>query len=103
MISVDDQGIGYTDFLKIFKNQPEFFNFFLKTKIDFIIDCSKVIASRKFIEKVLSHQNDVKKCLVIIIPFDKNKKLNEKWNIVPTKTEAFDFISLEQIQRKLGF
>ena len=30
-------------------------------------------------------------------------KCNKEWNIIPTKIEAFDFISFEQIQREIGY
>ncbi len=103
MIDINQQGIGYTDFAKIYENQLEFMKYFINTKIDFIIDCIEVAPKKEFIEKIFEHQKNVKKCLVIVIHNDINLKFNKEWNIIPTKIEAFDFISFEQIQREIGY
>ncbi len=103
MININEKGIGYTDFEKIAENQSEFIKYLIRTKIDFIIDCTKLTPRIEFIEKVFDHQKNVKKCFVIVM-FDKiNLKYNKEWNIIPTKIEAFDFISFEQIQREIGY
>ena len=103
MIDINEQGIGYTDFEKISESQSEFMEYLIKTKIDFIIDCSGVAPRKEFIKKIFDHQKNVKKCLVIVILNEINLELNKEWNIIPTKIEAFDFISFEQIQRKIGY
>tara|TARA_B100002019_G_scaffold214972_1_gene187577 strand:+ start:248 stop:559 length:312 start_codon:yes stop_codon:yes gene_type:complete len=103
MIDINEKGIGYTDFAKISQKQSEFIKYLIKTKIDFIIDCTKVAPRKEFIEKIFDHQKNVKKCLVIVILNDVNLKFNNEWNIIPTKIEAFDFISFEQIQREIGY
>ena len=102
MISINEQGIGYTDFSNIFENQKEFIEYLFKTRIDFIIDCSKVMPRKEFIEKLFIHQKNIQKCFVIVISSDCNLKFNKEWNIVPSKVEAFDFISFEKIQREIG-
>ena len=38
-----------------------------------------------------------------IIPIENKINYPESWDLVPTKQEALDFISFEQIQRELGF
>ena len=103
MIDINEHGVGYTDFDKISDNQSELIEFLIKTKIDLIIDCIGVAPCKEFIEKIFDHQKSVKKCLVIVIPSDIKLKFNKEWNIVPTKIEAFDFISFEQIQREIGY
>ena len=70
---------------------------YLKTRIDFIIDCSKICLEKIFIEKLFVHQN-VNKCFVIVISSDYNLKFNKEWNIIPTKIEAFDFISYRTVK-----
>ena len=101
MININKQGIGYTDFGDISENQKEFTEYLFKTRIDFIIDCSKVIPKKKFIKKLFVHQKNVQKCFVIVISSDYNLKFNKEWNIVPSKNEAFDFIYFEKIQREI--
>ena len=103
MIDINEEGIGYTDYGKISENQSEFIKHLIKTKIDFIIDCTEVVPRKEFIEKIFDHQKNVKKCLVIVIPNEINLRFNKEWNIIPTKIEAFDFISFEQIQREIGY
>ena len=103
MIDINQQGIGYTDFAKIYENQLEFMKYFINTKIDFIIDCIEVAPRKEFIEKIFEHQKNVKKCLVVVIANEINLKCNKEWNIIPTKIEAYDFISFEQIQREIGY
>ena len=103
MIDINQQGIGYTDFAKIYENQLEFMKYFIYTKIDFIIDCIEIASKKEFIEKIFEHKKNVKKYLVIVIDNDINLKFNKEWNIIPTKIEAFDFISFEQIQREIGY
>ena len=103
MININEQGIGYTDFAKISENQKEFIDYLFKTRIDFIIDCSKTVPRKEFIEKLFVHQKNVNKCFVIVISSDYNLKFNKEWNIIPTKIEAFDFISFEKIQREIGY
>ena len=101
MININKQGIGYTDFGDISENQKEFTEYLFKTRIDFIIDCSKVMPKKKFIKKLFVHQKNVQKCFVIVISSDYNLKFNKEWNIVPSKIEAFDFIYFEKIQREI--
>ena len=102
MININEQGIGYTDFANISENQKNFIEYLFKTRIDFIIDCTKVVPRKEFIEKLFVHQKNVEKCFVIVISTDYNLKFNKELNIVPTKIEAFDFISFEKIQREIG-
>jgi len=52
MIDINEQGIGYTDFEKISENQSKFIKHLIKTKIDFIIDCSELVPRKEFIEKI---------------------------------------------------
>ena len=61
MIDINQQGIGYTDFAKIYENQLEFMKYFINTKIDFIIDCIEIAPKKEFIEKIFEHQKNVKK------------------------------------------
>ena len=62
MIDINEQGIGYTDFKKISENQSDFIKYLIKTKIDFIIDCTELSPRKEFIEKIFEHQKNVKKC-----------------------------------------
>jgi hypothetical protein len=41
-------------------------------------------------------------CFVIIIPTEIKHSYPSEWVIVPTKTEALDYISFVQMQRDLG-
>ena len=67
MININEQGIGYTDFANISENQKNFIEYLFKTRIDFIIDCTKVVPRKEFIEKLFVHQKNVEKCFVIVI------------------------------------
>ena len=67
MIDINEQGIGYTNFEKISENQFDFIKYLIKTKIDFIIDCTELAPRKEFIEKIFEHQKNVKKCLVVVI------------------------------------
>ena len=71
--------------------------------IDLIIDCrNKIIPSNLFqdIQKIIAQH---KRCLVLIIETSQSHDLPNDSNIVPTLTEAEDFISVERMQRDLGF
>ena len=54
MIDINEQGIGYTDFAKISENQSEFIKYLIKTKIDFIIDCTEVSLEKNSLKKYLT-------------------------------------------------
>ena len=80
----------------------------LKTKIkkhllDLIIDCSKTIPKKSFLSEIWSFQKTHNRCFVIIIPLEQKTNYPESWDLVPTKQEALDLISFEQMQRELGF
>ena len=53
--------------------------------------------------EIFNHQQKVGYCFVLILSPEQPHNFPSEWIIVPTKTEALDFISFEQMQRDLGF
>jgi len=49
------------------------------------------------------HQEKEGMCFVILLSPEQSHPFSSAWVVVPTKTEALDFISFEQMQRDLGF
>jgi len=70
---------------------------------DLIVDCSNCQPNFPLLKKIKSHQENVNRCLVLLLPVNQQTEQLGEWNFVPTKTEALDFISFEQMQRDLGF
>ena len=102
MIKIEGSDIGFIDVIDLDIKQD------LKIKIkkyslDLIIDCSKTVPDTSFLSEIWSFQKTHNRCFVIIIPLEKKINCPESWDIVPTKQEALDFISFEQMQRELGF
>ena len=102
MIKIEGSDIGFIDVMDLDIKQD------LKKKIkkhllDLIIDCSKTIPDKSFLSEIRSFQKTHSRCFVIIIPIEKKINYPESWDLVPTKQEALDFISFEQMQRELGF
>ena len=103
MISKINEKINYIDFCETDSQKKLTFNELIITKSDIIINCSKVIPKESFLKKLAVHQSNINRSLVIIISSERDVKFNYDFNFVPTKKEAFDFVSLERIERDLDY
>ena len=104
MISIGENKIGNISTDQFINNRIicfEQLNFNLT--FDLILDCSKKILP---IEDLLELQSLLlKKSRILVVVVSKNKIdfLPNELNVVPTYSEANDFISFERIQRDLEF
>lgn len=102
MIKVEESGIGFIDIVNL-DRKKDLKKELKKQLLDLIIDCTKTIPDNYLLSEIHSFQMNIKRCFVIILPLEQKSNYPESWDLVPTKKEALDFISFEQIQRKLGF
>ena len=70
---------------------------------DLILDCSKTILPIEDLLELESLLSKKSRILVVVVSKDKIDFLPNELNVVPTYSEANDFISFERIQRDLGF
>ena len=103
MIRKINEKINYIDFCETDSQKKLTFNELIITKSDIIINCSKFIPKESFLKKLAVHQSNINRSLVIIISSERDVKFNYNFNFVPTKKEAFDFVSLERIERDLDY
>ena len=103
MIRKINEKINYIDFCETDSQKKLTFNELIITKSDIIINCSKFIPKESFLKKLAVHQSNINRSLVIIISSERDVKFNYDFNFVPTKKEAFDFVSLERIERDLDY
>ena len=89
-----------TDFLKEEKNL--LIQLKEKSGKDLIIDCSFDILPVAVLKSIETFQRNFNYCFVIIIPLGKKHSYPSEWIVVPSKKEALDFITFEQMQRDLG-
>ena len=103
MIRKINEKINYIDFCGRNSQKKLTFNELIITKSDLIINCTKVIPEESFLKKLAVHQSSINRSFVIIISSETDVKFNYDFNFVPTKKEAFDFVSLERIERDLDY
>ena len=104
MISIGENEIGTISTEQFIKNKIsclEQLNFNLT--FDLILDCSKIILPIEDLLELESLLLKKYRILVVIVSKDKIDFLPNQLNVVPTSSEANDFISFERIQRHLGF
>ena len=70
---------------------------------DLILDCSKTILPIEDLLELESLLSKKSRILVVVVSKDKIDFLPDELNVVPTYSEANDFISFERMQRDLGF
>ena len=70
---------------------------------DLILDCSKTILPIEDLLQLESLLLKKSRILVVVVSKEKIDSLPNELNVVPTSSEANDFISFERIQRDLGF
>ena len=70
---------------------------------DLILDCSKKILPIEDLLELQSLLLKKSRILVVVVSKDKIDFLPNELNVVPTYSEANDFISFERIQRDLEF
>tara|TARA_A100000164_G_C21800731_1_gene720536 strand:+ start:581 stop:892 length:312 start_codon:yes stop_codon:yes gene_type:complete len=102
MIKLERSDIGLIDALNI-KNEENWKSKLALHDLDIIIDCENVKLKFSLLKELTKYQKGKNRCIVIIIPVEQQIEYPENWNLVPSKVEALDFISLEQIQRDLEF
>ena len=101
MFKKQNKEINYVDLSSFDTNQNNLLDELIISKLDLIIDCSKIIPKESFLIKLAAHQKKITKCFVVIISSSIQDKFINNFNFVPTKKEAFDFVYFEQIQRDL--
>ena len=70
---------------------------------DLILNCETYLPKIEELATLALHQQNLGRCLVLIISPELSDHFPSNWVTVPTKTEALDFISFEQMQRDLDF
>ena len=101
MFKKQNKEINYVDLSSFNTNQNNLLEELITTKLDLIIDCSKIVPKESFLIKLAAHQKKISKCFVVIISSSVQNRFVKNFNLVPTKREAFDFVYFEQIQRDL--
>ena len=102
MIKVEESGIGFIDVVNL-ERKEDLKKKLKKQLLDLIIDCTKTIPDTSLLSEIHSFQMTLNRCFIIILPLEQKSNYPESWDSAPTKQEALDFISFEQIQRELGF
>ncbi|MDG1911260.1 MAG: hypothetical protein P8I42_00325 [Flavobacteriaceae bacterium] len=104
MIDWKENNIGYLTADDFVKNRKACLDSLKERKnSDLILDCSTFLPMPKELEEVRVHQQKLGLCFVLVLSPDHMHSFPPSWVIVPTKKEALDFISFEQMQRNLGF
>jgi hypothetical protein len=103
MILQEEFGIGCVLMQEVENQFEELTQSLQNNDQDLIVDCSNCQPNFPFLKKIKSHQENVNRCLVLLLPVNQQTEQLGEWNFVPTKTEALDFISFEQMQRDLGY
>ena len=103
MFKKQNKEINYVDLSSFDTNQNNLLDELIFSKLDLIIDCSKIVPKESFLIKLAAHQKKITRCFVVIISSSIQNKFINNFNFVPTKKEAFDFVYFEQIQRDLGY
>ena len=104
MISIGENKIGNISTDQFINNRIiclEQLNFNLT--FDLILDCSKKILPIEDLLELQSLLLKKSRILVVVVSIEKIDSLPNELNVVPTSSEANDFISFERIQRDLGF
>ena len=101
MFKKQNKEINYVDLSSFDTNQNNLLDELIFSKLDLIIDCSKIVPKESFLIKLAAHQKKISKCFVVIISSSVQNRFVKNFNLVPTKKEAFDFVYFEQIQRDL--
>ena len=70
---------------------------------DLILNCESYLPKIEELASLALHQLNERRCLVLILSPELTDHFPKEWVTVPTKTEALDFISFEQMQRDLAF
>ena len=103
MFRIKSKEINYVDFSSPKLKMNNLLKELTITKLDLIINCSKIIPKESMLIKLAEHQKKITKSFVVIIPSKTPNNFVKDFNFVPTKKEAYDFVYLEQIQRELGY
>ena len=101
MFKKQNKEINYVDLSSFDTNQNNLLDELIISKLDLIIDCSKIVPKESLLIKLAAHQKKISKCFVVIISSSLQNRFIKNFNLVPTKREAFDFVYFEQIQRDL--
>ena len=103
MIQLESPDIGYLEAAAVSKNENQLFSKLQQLTVDLIVDCSSLVLSSEVLNSVKVHQDKIHRSFVVILPVEQQVQYPGDWNCVPTKTEALDFVTFEQMQRDLGF
>ena len=104
MIDWEENNIGYLTADDFVKNRKACLASLKERKnSDLILDCKTSLPTPEELEEVVVHQEKEGMCFVILLSPEQSHPFPSAWVVVPTKTEALDFISFEQMQRDLGF
>tara|TARA_Y100000992_G_C20978204_1_gene356008 strand:+ start:229 stop:537 length:309 start_codon:yes stop_codon:yes gene_type:complete len=102
MITLERSDIGLIDALNI-NNEENWKSKLALHDLDLIIDCKNVQLNFSLLKELIKYQKGKNRCIVIILPVEQQIEYPENLNLVPSKVEALDFISLERMQRDLEF
>lgn len=103
MIELESPDIGYLEAAAVGKNENQLFSKLQQLTVDLIVDCSSLVLSSEVLNSVKVYQDKINRSFVVILPVEQQVQYPGDWNCVPTKTEALDFVTFEQMQRDLGF
>mgnify|MGYP001345826623 FL=1 len=104
MIRIDENEIGRISAEQVLKNKANCIEQLkLEPTFDMMLDCSNALLPDEDLNEFNSLLLSKSRVLVVIMRTDQMDVLTSDWNLVPTLKEAEDFISLERIQRDLGF
>ena len=104
MIQWEENNIAYLEAKAYVENKESLFSNLKEHQgFDLILNCETYLPKIEALETLVLHQQNEGRCLVLILSTELSDHFPSDWVTVPTKTEALDFISFDQMQRNLGF
>ena len=104
MIQWEENNTAYLEAKAYVDNKESLFNNLKELQgFDLILNCETYLPKIEELATLALHQQNLGRCLVLILSPELSDHFPSNWVTVPTKTEALDFISFEQMQRDLDF
>ena len=88
MFKKQNKEINYVDFSNFNNQQNKLLEELIISKLDLIIDCSKIIPKESFLIKLAAHQKKITKCFVVIISSSIQKQVHQQFQFCTNKKRS---------------